>query len=290
MKLNISIAFTVCLVLSISFSSCLKEKYDSGRIQPTHTDDPIKVVELGLTATSNENFYLLAVDNSDNDTTVNFIPVRLGIAAASQDVHVTVVIEQPLLDAYNTEHGTVYEVPPSDKYTFLNPVVTIPAGSNIGYLKIKFKPSDLLGNDYAFGLRVGLIQEPGYVASGNFGTGVAAVVIKNEYDGLYHAVGHFTHPNPDLTGDYDSEWEMGTSGATSVTASLNTTAAFSASIKYTVDPVTNLVTVSSNDVVLDPIVAADNYYDPLTRTYHFDYTYSGGSRHNEGTATYTGPR
>lgn len=291
MKLNISTFTATCLLLVTSLSSCLKENYDNGRIQPTHNPDgPIGVVELALTATSNENFFLLAVDNSPNDTTVNFIPVKLGSAAASEDVHVTVSVDQALLDAYNTENGTAYEVPPAAVYTFVNAEVTIPKGTNVGFLKVRFKPSDFIGHDYGYGLRITAVKEPGYNISGNFGTGVAVIATKNGYDGVYQSVGHFTHPNPDVTGDYDAEWDMITSGATSVTAQLKTTAAFSVYIEYTIDPVTNFVTVESGDVALDPIVQADNYYDPATRTFHYDFTYSGGTRHAEGTAVYTGPR
>lgn len=291
MKLNISTFTAACLLLVAGLSSCLKENYEDGKVQPTHNPDgPVKVVELGLTATSNENFFLLAVDNSNDDTVVNFIPVKLGFAAAPEDVHVTVSVDAALLDAYNTENGTGYEVPPADKYTFVNAEVTIPKGSNTAFLQVRFKPSDFLGHDYGYGLRITGIKEPGYVISGNFGTGVAAITIKNEYDGVYESVGHFTHPNPDLAGDYDQEWDMITSGVTSVTAQLKTTATFSVFIEYTIDPATNFVTVASDNVALDPINQAANYYDPATRTFHYDFTYSGGTRHAVGTAVYTGPR
>jgi len=293
MRIQINKALTaVFLLLAVGFSSCLKEKYDGGRVQPTHSTGSVpQVVELTLTATSNENFYLLAVDNSDADTTIDFVPVTLATAAAAPvDIHVTVTLDDLLIDGYNAANGTFYEAAPASLYTILNPEVVIPAGSNTGFLKVKFKPSDFIGHDYAFGLKISSIKESGFTISGNLNAGVAAITIKNQYDGLYNAVGNFVHPNPDFTGSYDSEWTMITAGPTSVAFQLNTTVLFGVILTFTVDPVTNLVSVSTGNVVLDPIVPAENYYDPATRSFHYNFSYSGGTRRNTGVATYTGPR
>lgn len=278
--------------MAFSLSGCLKENYDGGRVQPTHSTGAVpQVVELTLTATSNENFYLLAVDNSNTDTTIDFVPVTLATAApAPVDIHVTVALDDVLIDEYNAAHGTFYESAPAALYTILNAEVVIPAGSNTGFLKVKFKPSDFIGHDYAFGLKITSIRESGFTISGNLSTGVAAIAIKNQYDGLYNAVGNFVHPNPAFTGSYDSEWTMITAGPTAVAFQLNTTVLFGVVLTFTVDPVTNLVSISTGDVVLDPIVPAENYYDPATRTFHYNFTYSGGTRRGTGTATYLGPR
>lgn len=280
------------MLLAFFFSSCLKEKYDGGRVQPTHSTGAVpKVVELTLTATSNDNFYLLAVDNSDNDTTINFVPVTLATSEkAATDIHVSVVLDGTLIDEYNTAHGTAYEAPPTGKYTILNAEVAIPAGSNSGFLKVKFKPSDFIGHDYAFGLKIASIKEPGYTISGNLSSGVAAITIKNKYDGIYNAVGNFVHPNPDFTGSYDTEWSCATSGETSVAFQLNVTVLFGVIITFTVDEATNLITLGRVGGTLDPYDPALNYYDPATRTFHYNFGYSGGTRTCVGTATYTGPR
>jgi len=293
MRIHINKVLAASLAFMAFFlSGCLKENYDGGKVQPTHTDgEAPQVVELTLTATSNENFYLLAVDDSDADTTVDFVPVTLATAGpAPVDVHVTVALDDALIDAYNTAHGTAYEPAPAAQYTILNAEVTIPAGSNTGFLKVRFKPSDFIGHDYAFGLKITSIKETGFTISGNLNAGVAAITIKNQYDGLYNAVGNFVHPNPDFTGGYDSEWTMITAGPNSVAFQLNVTVLFGVVLTFTVDPVTNLVSVSTGDVVLDPIVPAENYYDPATRSFHYNFSYSGGTRRGTGVATYIGPR
>ncbi|MES2848426.1 MAG: DUF1735 domain-containing protein, partial [Bacteroidota bacterium] len=246
MRIHINKVLTASFVfLAFCLSGCLKEKYDDGKVQPAHTDgDAPQVVELTFTATSNENFYLLAVDNSDVDTTVDFIPVTLATSApAGSDIHVTVALDDALIDEYNTVHETIYEPAPAGLYTILNAEVTIPAGSNTGFLKVKFKPSDFIGHDYAFGLKITSIKESGIAISGNLSAGVAAITIKNKYDGLYNAVGNFTHPNPDFTGSYDTEWSLATSGPASVTFALNVTVLFAVEIIFTVDEATNLVSL-----------------------------------------------
>lgn len=293
MQLNINnIIKTACLLCTVVLSGCLKEDYDNGNVQPTHSSDGTPaVIEMPLTATSTENFFLLAVDNSDNDTIVDFIPIKLATATpASGDIHVTVSLNSTLLDDYNTEHGTAYEEPPADVYSFENPEVVIPAGSNTGYLKVKFTPSDFIGHEYAFGLAITNVKESGYTISGNFSSGVAAITIKNKYDGLYHAVGSFEHPNPDFTGTYDKEWTLATAGPTSVSFALDVTVLFAVTIVFDVDQQNNLVALSRVGAALDPYDPSLNYYDPATRTFHYNFSYSGGTRHCVGTATYTGPR
>lgn len=293
MRIQINKALTaVFLLLVAGLSSCLKENYDGGRVQPTHSSGAVpQVVELTLTATSNENFYLLAVDNSDADTTIDFVPVTLATASAAPvDIHVTVELDDLLIDGYNAAHGTFYEPVPASLYTILNPEVVIPAGSNTGFLKIKFKPSDFIGHDYAFGVKISRIKEAGFTISSNLSSGVAAVTIKNRYDGIYRALGVFTHPNPDFTGSFDSEWSCATSGPTAVQFQLNTTVLFGVVIEFVVDEATNRITVNRIGGALDPYDPALNYYDPATRTFHYNFGYSGGTRTCIGTAVYTGPR
>lgn len=293
MKLHINKVLAASFAfMAFCLSSCLKENYDGGRVQPTHSTGAVpQVVELTLTATSNDNFYLLAVDNSDADTTIDFIPVTLATASAAPvDIHVTISLDDVLIDDYNAAHGTFYEATPAGLYTILNPEVVIPAGSNTGYLKVKFKPSDFIGHDYAFGVKITGIKEAGYTISGNFSSGVAAITIKNKYDGIYRAVGNFTHPTPDFTGPFDSEWSCATSGPTAVAFQLNTTVLFGVVIEFVVDEATNRVTVNRIGGALDPYDPSLNYYDPATRTFHYNFGYSGGTRTCIGTAVYTGPR
>lgn len=278
------------LAFCIFLTGCLKDKdFDDGTIQSVHNSGAdIKPIELKLTATDTTRLLVFAVDNSDKDTVVNLVPVNLATREpAPEDIHVTVAVDNALIDARNASHGTDYTVPSSSMYSIENAEVVIPKGSHTGYLQIKFKPSDFLGGNWAIGFKITAVKESGYTISGNFDYGIVSLIIKNEYDGIYNAVGHFDHPS--LGGDYSTQWVCATSGATSITFQLDATVLFAVNITLTVNP-DNSVDVSTNDVALDPYDPAKNYYDPDTRTFHLDFSYSGGTRHLVGTATYAGPR
>jgi len=183
---------------------CLKDKdYDNGLIQSVHTNGtPQQVVEIKLTATSTSNFFVLAVNNSNNDTTVDLVPINLATAnPAPQDIHVAVSLDSNLVVTYDTTGtaagtpGGDYAIPSSSMYSIVNPVVTIPQGSHTSYLQIKFKPSAFIGADWALGFKITAIQEAGYVISGNLSTGIVAIGVKNQYDGNYNTSGVRTRFN-----------------------------------------------------------------------------------------------
>jgi len=281
---------SLAIIISLLAAGCLKDDaFDNGSIQSTHTNGATpQVIEIKLTAVDASNFLAYSIDNSDNDTILDLVPINLATAdPAPQDLHVTVSLDSTLLDAYNTANGTDYTAPPSTLYTIVDPEVTIPKGSHTGYVQLKIKPSDFIGVDWALGFKITGVTEQGYTISQNLSTGIVAIVIKNEYDGVYNAVGHFDHPV--YAGDYNTEWTCLTSGATSITFQLNVTVLFGVYITLTVNE-DNSVAVASDNVVLDPYDQAKNYYTPDDRTFHLDFSYSGGTRHLVGTATYEHPR
>lgn len=278
------------LILYFFSTGCLKDKdFDDGTIQSVHNSGAdIKPIELKLTATDTTRLFVFAVDNSDKDTVVNLVPVNLATKdPAPEDIHVTVAVDDALIEARNTSHGTDYTVPSSSMYSIENPEVVIPKGAHTGYLQIKFKPSDFIGGNWALGFKITAVKESGYTISGNFDYGIVSLLIKNQYDGIYDAAGHFDHPS--YGGDYNTQWVCATSGATSISFPLDVTVLFAVNITLTVNP-DNSVNVSTADVVLDPYDPAKNYYDPGSRTFYLDFSYSGGTRHLKGTAAYAGPR
>ena len=80
------------LVFSLIATGCLKDKpFDNGEIQSLHGSN-VKVISLGISVSQSPNFVQYAYSNSNNDTTVNLVPVELGGPSdAPQDIHVTVV-------------------------------------------------------------------------------------------------------------------------------------------------------------------------------------------------------
>ena len=292
MRLYKLISASVVACVMLSTTGCLKDDdFDNGVIQSVTSqgNDP-KVVELKVSATNNTNFVSIAIDNSGNDTIINFIPVNLSTpGTAAEDVHVTVELDTNLVNQYNIDNETAYLNLDASVYTIVNPVVTIPKGSHVGYLQIKVKPSDLIGLDVAFGFKITGVQEAGYTISSNFGTAVAALVIKNAYDGIYESVGYFDHPV--YAGDFVSDWPLVTIGTYSNKAPLHVTVNFTSFFVLTVDPVTNLVAITSDDLPIDPYDPAKNYYDPVAKAYHLDFGYTTSApRHLTCVATYKGPR
>jgi len=183
--------------LSMLVTGCLKDDaYDKHEIQSTRPDGAQNAIYIALTVTSNSNHLQLAFEKSDVDTTFDAVPVTLAGNPATEDIQVTLIYVPALLGNYNAENGTAHEEAPTDLYTVNNPgdpqngyVVTIPKGSNTGYLQLKLKPNDFLGYDYALGLQIASVSS-GYLISTNYNTGILAIGVKNEWDGIYSYKGY----------------------------------------------------------------------------------------------------
>ena len=298
MKIYNKLGSLLCLgSLIFSLTGCLKDKdVDNGVTQSVNTNgNLIKPIELKISATNNSNFATVSVNSTQSDTTSDFVPVVLATdAPAPEDIHVTLEMVDSLVDNYNAEQAAVggtsdYAVPDPSMYTIQSMEVVIPKGSNLGYLQIKYHIPDYIG-DWAFGFRIASVKESGYTISGNFGEGVVSLAVKNQYDGIYKGTGTMVHPS--LGGTFQNKDEiMTTSGANSVVLyPLNTTNPFGVHVNITIDPATNLCSLATTDVTLDPYDPAKNYYDPATQTFHLDFGYSGGTRHITMTAVYNRPR
>ena len=292
------------LILAITATSCLKDKaFKNGSIQSgsggsgTNTE----LISIGLTVSSTSNFLVAAYDNSNNDTTIDLIPVELGgLSAAAQDIHVTLTPNSALIDAYNTANGTSYTFAPSTVYTALNGgVVTIPKGKRTGFLQIKFKPSDFLGVTYAWGFTISKVTEACYTISGNLNNGIVAIAIKNQWDGDYVVTGWFFHPAAGRVIPGIMK-HLSTTSATGLGGGVGDLGA-----PFTFDVINNqLVNWSSGGFVASGFMTADNpggkdyssptngghlpgdanynitiynnTYDPATKTFYMHYGYCNG--------------
>jgi hypothetical protein len=226
MKLYNKLTALFAATALLGATGCLKDKdYDNGVNQSLRNTGEIQVASIGLTVASTNNHIVYSFDNSDVDTTFDLIPVQVSSAnGAPEDVNVTLQIDEALLGNYNELNGTTHEEAPTSTYTILNPVdpdggyvVTVPKGSNTGYLRIKVKPSDFLGFDYALGFKITKASN-GFLISTNLGTGIAAIGIKNKYDGVYSYKGYSLRAgDAGLTGYFSGkEMALVTAGVTSV--------------------------------------------------------------------------
>ena len=320
---SIQLPLILTLTLSIAAVSCLKDKaYDNGTIQSGSqgSGQDTKVISLGITVSSTSNFLQASFQITGSDTTVDLIPVELGgTSDAPADIHVTLTVDDSLLEAYNNANGTNF-VDASSVATILNNgVVTIPKGSRIGYLQVTFNASNLLAENYALPVKITSVAEPGYTISGNLNTGIVAIGPKNQYDGMYQltiltsgwgAYGINDGP-PALT--WPTDVGLVTSGPNSVVFSSEVgssqpafagggiTGFGATEPQFTFDPTTNKLISVVNLVpddgrgrtfLLNPAVT-DSRYDPATQTIYAAYEMTQNGRPNQfiyDTLVYRGPR
>ena len=214
MKL-ISIKLLFAFAAIMSLASCLKDKdYDEGRYG-INVDKNAKFVEI---AGPVDGFVNIDLVGSPNDTTVDIVLVRLASdAPADQDIQVTLALDPALVDAYNAEHGTDYEVPASNQYTIPNMTVTIPKGQRTATVQLKAKPNDLFGDPYALGLKIASTSDPNVRISGNWGGQVVGLTIRNKYDGTYTMVGTLVdNASATITAKSPHEVQLVTTGTNSV--------------------------------------------------------------------------
>jgi hypothetical protein len=292
MKLYIKSLLLALAAVPIVLMGCLKDKdYDNGDTQSIRTTGKQKVIEIGLTSTSNVNFLLIALALTTVDTTFNLVPVILDQGPAEEDISVTLMPNTALIGSFNaaqdpvTSHAPV----PSSLYTVVNPasgdggyIVTIPKGSTTGYLKVKIKPSNYLGVDYAFAYQISKIGTPGYLISSNFSTGIVALGIKNAYEGLYHADGYFQHPsapraiNQDVylsTADVSIVSKtLGDLTGTNILVTITTTPVGSR-FAITLAPGSGTSGTTASVAAISGDAVYNNTYDPATKTFWLKYGY-----------------
>lgn len=263
-------------------------------------------IELKVSATNLTKFVTLAFNNGNNDTVVNLVPVTLAWGSpASEDINVTIGLQDTLVTSYNNNNGTAYDSATSSMFSLVNNgVVTIPKGSFTGYLQIKMKPVDFIGHDWALGFVIKSIDKPAYTISGNFNTAVVNVAIKNQYDGLYDVTGYFTHPSSPRAINIAGE-KVKTFNATTITKALGDLG--------DATPV-NIIINADNTVTVGPAPGAtgstalvnnysqsgypeyNNTYNPATKTFMLCYGYpmatptSIPTRIIREKLVYTGPR
>jgi len=297
----------ISLMLLLVATGCLKDDaYDNKEIQSVRSAGIQKIIEIKLTASSVSNVVSLALDESPTDTAIDIIPVNLASAeAAPQDVHVTLVPNDQIITDYNAANATDYKV--AQLYSVVNPggVVVIPAGSHTGYLQIKFKPSDFLGDTYAVGFTINKVDEAGYTISGNNMNGMVVINIKNQYDGVYTRNGSALR-----AGDPDRTGPIGPDQISLTTVSGNAVkwienhqwgngggllASTISNPIWTINSDNSVTATSEGGPFPDGLMnypGYDSRYDPATRTFYVKATWGGGPGVREMTDTlvYFGPR
>lgn len=268
----------IALLLSTAlfFTSCLKDKNIEDQLYGMKGLEDIKLIEFPQSPEK-----VFSLDYSTRDTSFGLITIRLNSAEpATEDIQVTLILDTSLIADYNDANGTSYEAAPASIYTLDNLTVTIPKGSREGSLTITTNPVALSAGEYALAFKIGQVSNSAYTVSKNYSSIITFIGVKNQYDGEYDVNVYLTHPS--AAGDYEDEVHFATVDPKTVEAFLGVAGIFAATSKlYITVKEDNTLELSSNAVVIVPM--GQNYYDPATKTFHFDYGWSG-TRRIQGTA------
>ena len=279
----------------VLLSSCLKDSryIDFGAVKPlVEFPAATGVGSLGGAVV------VAALDIVNTPTPVN---ITVNVAAPhplTSALKVTLKIDQAALDAYNTANGTSYALLPAADYTISGLTVTVPANQYEGIFTVNVITT-AIDPSQQYILPLTIADASGQQIS-NYKTVLYNIQAKNKYDGVYSDNGYALRAgDPTLTGNFSGvAVPMATAGAqalqfvqlwgdgASAVGGINP-------VTLTVDPATNLVTVSSSanaTLVGDPTY--NNHYDPASKTFYVSFFWNAGkaSRDATDTLTYTGPR
>lgn len=106
-------------------------------------------------------------------------PVDINIASPNpptQDVPVTVAVDQAALTTYNTANKTAYTILPAAAYQLTNPMVTVASGQRIATVNVNFIGSQVPTTGGPYALPISITTVPGNVViSANYHTQILVV-------------------------------------------------------------------------------------------------------------------
>lgn len=144
-----------------------------------------------------------------------------GSKLAPENMTVTVDLDNSLLTTYNDVHsvdGADFEIPPMELFGANFPVtITIPKGKQFGELEVPFKLDASKWDfdaDYALPLKI--TKTSVGIVSGNFGTALYSLNIRNIFDGQFKVTGTFVdQTNGNFVAAYPKTINLMTLGASS---------------------------------------------------------------------------
>lgn len=303
MKRLFKISGSLILLSSLFLTSCLKD--DSLTLNTDLSDNVTEFANTGSVAAApsggasprfNIDLGSLSVgDTASFNVNVNYA----GDEMAPNDITVTVDIDESLLVTYNDAHsadGANYVAPPSDFLTSNFPMtIVIPKGKQMAQGKVAVKlPADYdFTASYALPLKI-TSTSVGQI-SGNFGSALYGLNVRNVYDGVYDIKGYILRAGDNvLSGNYTGEEvEMSTVGPYSleydhhVWADGSTTGGIDG-LTLTIDPVTSKVKVTCRtNTAVTNLPGYDSRYDASTKTFYVSYYWGSGPTNRAATDTLT---
>jgi hypothetical protein len=248
--------------------------------------------------------------------TVTFLTIKTQSPRSNKsagDIQATLVIDNGLVSAYNTAHGTNYLPLPLNAYSIPSLNVTVPKDGQEFEIPITINKSVLnLANQYGLGVRLTSVSE-GLINEFENEI-VATFLVKNQYDGIYSYVsGNVTrYTSPGVPEDPSSAnyGLNGSLGPELPDVRFVTTGAYTLQVQgiqwhggggvggvdpitITIDPATNLVTAASGaNASFANWAGKENKYDPATKTFTLNWRWNptGATREYSVVFKYKGPR
>jgi hypothetical protein len=275
------------LFAAATLSSCLKD--DSLVLDPEKGHN---VIEFGNTSEiavhgSSIPLFVHSYELGPDATLPLVVSYSGPEATAPQDITVTLqVMDQATIDIYNEEQHTAYELMPAEAYSLPGLTVVIPKGQSKGFVNLTVKPNSFdLSKEYVLPLKITSVSSG--VISGNFGTALYAIGAKNPYDGVYT---YKTSANTSLVPNANKVVSLVTKGANTVKLNPGLLGTYSNEVSYTIDPVTNAVTVACPSLGVQQPQDTRSKWNPETKTLTVFWKQGNGGRTFEETFTFRNAR
>lgn len=257
MKKNNIFKWIIPLLIIAGLNSC-KDSIP----QPDFTKDtPIVELPAASLAGNGGGNSMAAAFTVTNTPADDYIYVNYAAADAnSKDVVTTLAVDTATLGKFNRANGSSYPVLPAAGYTLPSNKITIPNGQRKVQYHFKINTS-VLDPTQVYALPFKITDASGYTISGNFGTLVIIISLKNKWDGVYTVTGTMTDvTTSSLTGNYPHTIKLVTQGPTTVAVYDDANGTFAHSILsggsvtsygtfspiFTIDPTTNKITGTTN--------------------------------------------
>jgi len=301
-------------MLAFVFTACEKEE------ETSFTENRPTIIKIKDAENAINVFARDIVPTIETFTLIDIRRDATNAADLNQSITVKVALDATLLDDYNAANGTSFVELPAGSYTLSEDLnnLTFAPGEFAKSISITVDKSQLdLSQQYALGLTI-VDASGGAMISEGLRSAIYSIGVKNEYDGRYRLDGAFYHPTQSPGYDpFTIEVEMHTSGPNSVKIYIPDFAGYYApglfagvlnafglqEPEFTIDPVTNAVTVQNaapgavTFYTMGP--GYNSHYDPATKTIYarWGYNYSPGPVFNPAAnrewtyvLTYLGPR
>lgn len=180
-KTTTNSAIIICAVISLIMSGCMKEKYqfkvndNTARLITEFTKGSVPLSRISL-------------DDAPEPVEIELAEVRAEPRAIfSGSYKVTLVADPALIDKYNSTlkpDQVPFIAAPADAVELLNSEGNISTTAKSFIVKARIKTGVLAGGNYAFGVKIQQVTN-GEI-SGNTGTYLVAIAIKNKLDGDYN--------------------------------------------------------------------------------------------------------